>query len=104
MTEPDEAELDAARTRITVNAAAAKLQRAKAQLKRLEIERAEPTEAYPCSGVAVAPFSGWSRCKERLDAWIVEQRPIPTGSKAVEELLEKALERWREEQRRDRRP
>jgi multidrug resistance efflux pump len=42
MTEPDAAELDAARTRITVNAAAAKLQRAKAQLKRLEIERAEP--------------------------------------------------------------
>jgi hypothetical protein len=36
-----EAELDAARTRSAVNDVAAKLQRAKAQLKRLEAEQAK---------------------------------------------------------------
>jgi hypothetical protein len=37
-----EQELDAARTRTKVNEAASKLQRAKAEVKRLEIDRAAP--------------------------------------------------------------
>ena len=33
-----------------------------------------------------------------LDAWRAEQRPIPTLSVAVAELLRQALEQWRKEQ------
>jgi hypothetical protein len=40
-----EQELDAARTRTAVNAAPARLQRAKTELKRLEVEPAKRAEA-----------------------------------------------------------
>jgi hypothetical protein len=50
-----EAELDAARMRTTANAAAAKLLRAKAELKRLEIEQGRIEAAfYPWPDVGVA--------------------------------------------------
>jgi metal-responsive CopG/Arc/MetJ family transcriptional regulator len=34
-----------------------------------------------------------------LDAWRASQRPIPTESQAVAELIRQALERWRKEQK-----
>jgi metal-responsive CopG/Arc/MetJ family transcriptional regulator len=37
-----------------------------------------------------------------LDAWRAEQRPIPTESQAVSELLRQALQRWREQQEQER--
>jgi hypothetical protein len=40
--------------------------------------------------------------RAELEAWRATQRPIPSESAAVTELLRQALEQWRKEQERKR--